>query len=95
MAKTLVESLAADWDPSKYTAEYRENLMKVIRAKLKGRKPKLEEQVEPQSAEVIDLMERLRQSLEGTKTSGKKRATGARSSSSRGKTKRARKKHAA
>lgn len=65
MAKTLVENLAADWRPDKYTDDYRENLMKVIRAKKKGRTPKLEEREEPQSADVVDLMERLRRSLQG------------------------------
>src|SRR6266851_4601 len=29
MAKALVNSLAADWDPEKYTDEYRENLMRI------------------------------------------------------------------
>jgi DNA end-binding protein Ku len=65
MAKMLVENLAADWSPEKYTDEYRDNLMKVIRAKMKGKKPELTAEVEPQSAEVVDLMERLRRSLEG------------------------------
>lgn len=65
MAKMLVENLAAEWVPDKYTDEYRDNLMKVIRAKMKGKKPTLAAEAEPQSAEVIDLMERLRQSLEG------------------------------
>jgi DNA end-binding protein Ku len=65
MAKTLVENLAAEWSPAKYTDDYRENLMKVIRAKMKGQKPKLRAEVEPQSADVVDLMERLRQSLQG------------------------------
>ena len=67
MAKALVENLAAEWEPGKYTDDYRDNLMKVIRAKLKGRAPRLEMTEEPQSAEVIDLMERLRRSLEGAK----------------------------
>jgi DNA end-binding protein Ku len=66
MARTLVESLAAEWQPDKYTDDYRENLMKVIRAKMKGRTVKLASAEEPRSAEVIDLMERLRQSLQGT-----------------------------
>src|SRR5436309_13187438 len=35
MAKALVNSLAAEWDPAKYTDEYRENLMRIIQAKLK------------------------------------------------------------
>jgi DNA end-binding protein Ku len=65
LAKALVGSLAAEWSPDKYTDEYRENLMRVIRAKVKGRKPRLEEAEEPRAAEVVDLMERLRQSLQG------------------------------
>jgi DNA end-binding protein Ku len=65
LARMLVENLAADWSPSKYTDEYRENLMKVIQAKLKGRRPQLAATGEPQSADVIDLMERLRRSLQG------------------------------
>ena len=39
----LIDNLAATWDPEKYTDEYRDNLMKVIQAKLKGRKPRLQE----------------------------------------------------
>ena len=37
MAKMLVNNLAAEWDPSKYTDEYRDNLMKLIKARMKGR----------------------------------------------------------
>jgi DNA end-binding protein Ku len=66
MARTLVEQLADTWDPGQYTDEYRANLMKIIKAKLKGREPKLTEHVEPRQAEVVDLMERLRKSLEQT-----------------------------
>ena len=65
MAKTLVGTLAADWDPAKYTDEYRDNLQKIIKAKLKGKQAHLVEHIEPQNAEVVDLMERLRQSLAG------------------------------
>ena len=63
MAKSLVESLATEWKPDKYTDEYRDNLMRVIRAKAKGKKITLESTTEPRQAKVIDLMERLRQSL--------------------------------
>src|SRR3989449_11077548 len=38
MAKALVNSLAAEWDPAKYTDEYRDNLMRIIQGKLKGKK---------------------------------------------------------
>jgi DNA end-binding protein Ku len=65
MAKQLVGSLSAKWEPAKYTDEYKENLMRLIQAKLKGRKPKLKERETPQQADVIDLMARLRASLEG------------------------------
>jgi DNA end-binding protein Ku len=71
MAKALVNSLAAEWEPSKYTDEYRENLMRIIRAKMKGRTPKLEAAEEPRQAEVVDLMERLRRSLEQGQRRGK------------------------
>ncbi len=63
MATALIENLSADWAPDKYTDEYRDNLMRVIHAKLKGRRPKLKEEARPQEAEVIDLMERLQKSL--------------------------------
>lgn len=63
MAKMLIGNLAGEWDPAKYTDEYRANLMRIIQAKVKGKEPHLTEEVEPKQAEVIDLMERLRQSL--------------------------------
>jgi DNA end-binding protein Ku len=64
MARQLVENLSAEWDPAKYTDEYRDNLMRVIQGKLKGRKPKLEARETPQQAAVVDLMSRLKASLE-------------------------------
>ena len=68
MARQLVDSLASEWDPEKYTDEYRDNLMRVINAKIKGKAPKLRElQGTPQGADVVDLMSRLRASLEGRK----------------------------
>ena len=98
MAKALVNSLAAEWDPGKYTDEYRQNLMRIIKAKMKGKTVELEAQEEPRQAEVIDLMERLRRSLEqsgGTKgrttaRSGRTKA-GARSRSGTASRKRTRK----
>src|SRR5580765_2271129 len=64
MAKALVNSLAAEWDPGKYTDQYRENLLRIIKGKVKGKKVDLEPAAEPRQAEVVDLMERLRRSLE-------------------------------
>jgi DNA end-binding protein Ku len=71
MAKMLIDNLAAGWDPSKYTDEYRDNLMKVIKARIKGVRPKLPQAAGPGDAKVVDLMERLRQSLESRQASGK------------------------
>jgi len=65
MAKQLIDNLSAEWKPEKYTDEYRDNLMKVIQGKLKGRQRKLKERETAQSADVVDLMARLRASLEG------------------------------
>ena len=75
MAPQLIENLVAEWDPEKYTDEYKENLMRVINAKMKGKKPKLvDEDHTPKQAEVVDLMARLRASLEGKKGGGRSRA---------------------
>jgi len=65
MARQLIDHLSAEWDPGKYTDEYIGNLMRVIQAKLKGKKPKLQEHVDARQAKVVDLMERLRASLAG------------------------------
>jgi DNA end-binding protein Ku len=68
MAKMLVDSLSGQWDPEAYRDEYRENVMRVIQAKLKGKKIKLEpERAAAPQADVVDLMSRLKQSLEDTK----------------------------
>jgi DNA end-binding protein Ku len=64
MAEQLVANLAEPFDPEKYTDEYRENLMKVIKAKMKGKKIAVpEEEAEPGDAKVLDLMARLQASL--------------------------------
>lgn len=68
LARALVNNLSAAWDPSKYTDEYRDNLMKVINAKAKGAHITLKAEPEHRDANVIDLMERLRQSLEGRRS---------------------------
>ena len=87
MALQLIENLAGKWEPEKYTDEYRDNLMKIIQGKVKGHRPKLKERETPHSADVVDLMSRLRASLE---TKG---ATPA-SSASKGKKKRSTRKRA-
>jgi DNA end-binding protein Ku len=75
LAKTLVENLAAEWDPEKYKDDYQENLMRVIKAKMKGKEAKLVSDERPRDANVIDLMERLRQSLGQSGTGRAKKTT--------------------
>ena len=74
MAKMLIDNLAAEWDPSKYTDDYRENLMKLIKARMKGEAPHLPAPEAARHGEVVDLMERLRQSLETRKGAPAKNA---------------------
>ena len=66
MAQRLIAEFSSEWDPEKYTDDYRENIKKVIAAKQAQTEPDLQEEADPQSAAVVDLMERLRRSL-GTK----------------------------
>ena len=63
MAGQLIEGLTGDWDPEKYTNEYRANLLKIIEAKKKNKTPRLEVQELEADSKVVDLMERLRASL--------------------------------
>jgi DNA end-binding protein Ku len=74
MAEQLIGNLAQPFDPTKYTDEYRANLMRIIRAKMKGKEPKLEgPRRETEDTGVIDLMSRLRQSLEQGRDGGRAR----------------------
>jgi DNA end-binding protein Ku len=77
MAKTLIENLAAKWDPERYHDRYRTELLDLLEQKAKGRplpEPKAEE-----GGEVVDLMEALRQSVAATQ---KKRAPAKKKTSS-------------
>src|ERR1700756_417892 len=67
MAKALIESLAENFDPSRYHDEYREAVMKVVQAKIEGEV--IEAPAAPQPAKVMDLMEALRASVEAAKKS--------------------------
>jgi DNA end-binding protein Ku len=77
LAMTLINSLAAEFEPEKYVDEYRENLKKMIAAKVAG-----EEVVETPAAEhrapVIDIMEALKLSLENAKKPVRSAAASAR-----------------
>lgn len=82
MAEKLIDSLAESFDPSRYTDDYRANLMKLIKAKMKGKKIRLEEPDEDaMDTGVLDLMSRLRASLDqgSTRKTAKKKTSPAKS----------------
>lgn len=73
MAEQLVGNLSTAFDPTKYVDDYHENLMKIIKAKMKGKKIDVAEPEERESTQVVDLMARLQESLQMGKKSGTRR----------------------
>src|SRR4051812_16395322 len=72
MAEQLVNTLADEFQPEKYTDVYKDKLMAIIDAKMKGQKIEVEEPSEPAPTDVIDLMARLQESLaQGKRKRGK------------------------
>ncbi len=61
MAKMLISSLEADFEPQKYHDTYRDNLQKMIEAKIEGKK--VVATPAAHVAPVIDIMEALKRSL--------------------------------
>jgi DNA end-binding protein Ku len=62
MAKMLIDSLLATFEPEKYKDEYRENLMAMIQDKVEGRQ--IIETVETKhKAPVVDILEALKMSI--------------------------------
>jgi DNA end-binding protein Ku len=63
MAKQLIDSLAADFDPEKYRDEYREELLALIDRKAKGEAVVEPVSEEPKPTKAPDLMAALEESL--------------------------------
>ena len=66
LAKTLISSLEAAFEPEKYHDEYRDNLKALIQAKVEGRET-VEVPAATQLAPVIDIMEALKMSRANAK----------------------------
>jgi DNA end-binding protein Ku len=64
MAGSLIESMAGDFEPDKYTDNYREALQEVIDAKVAGREVVQPEEAAPAPSAAVDLMAALRASVE-------------------------------
>src|SRR6185295_755063 len=74
MAKALINSMSAKWDPEKYHDDYREAVMKVIEEKVEHGGEEIDEKPKkaPKPTKVIDLVSVLQQSLAQTGASRKK-----------------------
>lgn len=82
MAKSLIDSLTSDFDPSSYRDQYREEVLALIERKAKGEEVVEGVSEEPQPTKAPDLMAALEDSLaavkgedlaEGAKGDGRKR----------------------
>jgi DNA end-binding protein Ku len=70
ISKQLVEALAADWEPSRFADEYREELMRMIAERTPERIEEEERPAAPGST-IEDLMDALRRSVEQAKAAKK------------------------
>jgi DNA end-binding protein Ku len=69
MAQQLIDSLTADFDPSRYYDEYREKVLELIERKAQGEEIAVQPEA-PQPARVPDLMAALEASLAAVKDEG-------------------------
>lgn len=73
MAVQLVDTMSSDWEPEKYQDEYRDRLLAYIEEKVKagdleaGAGPSVEEEEADEPAQVVNLMDYLKQSVEQAK----------------------------
>lgn len=98
MAEQLIGNLSESFDPSKYHDVYHDNLMRIIRGKMKGKKVEFAEPEEPEATNVVDLMARLQESLRQGKKATRPHAatrTGTRETTRRSHSTRGRKKKTA
>jgi DNA end-binding protein Ku len=68
IAQQLVESLAGEWDPSKYSDTYRNQVLEMIERKAAGEEIAVQPQVEGTDEVVPDLMAALKASLDAVRS---------------------------
>lgn len=79
MAESLIEDMTEPWKPKEFHNTYREDIMKVVKAKVKSGKATeinedYEESGKEETGQVLDLMPLLRKSLESKRGGKAKRA---------------------
>ena len=80
MAEKLIGMMSGEFEPDKYKDTYREAIMEVIEKKSKGQAVKVKTKKKEITTNVVDIMSKLKASLEGT---GKRKTTTARSAPAR------------
>jgi len=77
MAKTLIDNMSSEWNPTKYKDDYRDALLEVIEEKVESGGEEIEEKPKPKkpSSKVIDLVAVLQESLARTPGGGRKKRT--------------------
>jgi DNA end-binding protein Ku len=94
MAEQLIDGMTAPWRPAEFRDEYRDDVMALVRKKIKANQthtivePEKGEAAAPRAKEVVDLMPLLKQSLEsrrgGAARASRSSRTGGATASSRG-----------
>jgi DNA end-binding protein Ku len=89
MAEQLIEGMSDRWDPEKFKDEYRDDIMALVRKKVKSNQthtilePEPGEKPAERKKEVVDLMPLLKQSLERHTGGGSRRPAARKSPASR------------
>lgn len=78
MAENLVNMMAMEFEPDEFKDEYKEAVMKVVRAKVEGREDLVEAPEVEAETTVVDLMSALKASVEKAKAGEKARGREAR-----------------
>ncbi|WP_158542954.1 Ku protein [Phytoactinopolyspora halophila] len=73
-ATDLIEQLSTAWRPEDYHDTHREQVLRLVEQKARGEEVDVEEPEEEPSADVIDLVSALEQSIEQARTSGTRKS---------------------
>src|SRR5262245_42883785 len=71
LGATLIENMSDGFEPVKYRDEYRERVQALLEEKSKGQEITVTAPEAPQRAQIIDLMQALKQSIEKAKPTQK------------------------
>jgi DNA end-binding protein Ku len=78
MAKSLIESMTAEWEPAKYKDQYQDAVMAMIEAKAQNAPQEAAAAAPQPKMNVVDLVSILQQSIQ---KAGEKKNTGSRTAS--------------